>query len=1045
MNGLIAWFARNDVAANLLMMLIVALGLVAALQRTPLEIFPAIEPDVVNVDVVYRGASPEETEKAVVLRIEEAVADLQGIDKIYSDALEGRARIRIELMAGYDPRDIKEDIKARIDAISTFPEAVERPLVSLLKRSREVISVVLSGNLDERELRRYADDVRDELLALPQVSRVELSGVRRMEIAVEVSRETLRRYGLTLQDIAAAIRRASRDVPSGSIKTVGGEVLLRTLGQAYDAEAFAKVVVLSRADGSRVLLGDIADIRDSFEEEPLYALFDGKPSAELDVFRVGRQNAIEVAAAVRQYIEKKRADLPSGLSIDYWRDRSKYIQLRLNTLIKSAWQGGILIFILLALFLRLSIAAWVCVGIPISFLGALALMPEMGMTFNLISLFAFILVLGIVVDDAIVTGENIYSKMKTIEDPEEAAIIGTQEVSVPVTFGVLTTVAAFVPLLMIEGRRGDLFAQIPMVVIPVLLFSLVESKLILPAHLKHVHPEHRRRPGPIRRVQKRIADALENGIQRYYRPLLDWVLAHRYLAVSIFVTISLVVLSFIVSGRYGYTFFPRIQSETARLTLQMPEGTPVEITERHLRRIASVAEALKEEYRDGETGESIIHHILTKVGQAGGALRASGGVGQSNIGQVIFEITPPELRHSQVQSTDIVREWRKRVGDIPGAREVTFRAEIAHAGEPVDVQIEGRDFDTLKQVAERIKSHLAEFEGVFDIKDTFEDGKREIKLWLKPVAELLGLDISRLGEQVRNAFFGAEAQRVQRNRDDVRVMVRLPASERRSVKDLEQLYIRTPEGGEAPFGEVAEATAGRGFSVIHRVDRKRTIDITADINKQSVNINQITADLQRFLPKLMKEYPGVGYRLEGEQREQQETNQSLRFGFMLVGFLIYSLLAIPFRSYIQPLIVMGVIPFSIIGAILGHMVMGMNLSIMSLMGMLALAGVVVNDSLVLVDYINRRRREGMALEQAIRIAGVARFRPILLTSLTTFFGLTPLIFDKSTQAQFLIPMAISLGFGVLFATLITLLLVPVTYLMLEDVRRAGSRLWAKLA
>ncbi len=515
MKGLIAWFARNDVAANLLMMLIAAMGLAAALERTPLEIFPSIEPDVVNVDVVYRGASPEETEKAVVLRIEEAVADLQGIDKIYSDALEGRARIRIELMDGYDPGDIKDDIKTRIDAISTFPDAVERPLVSLHKRSREVISVVLSGDLSERELRRYADDVRDEILALPEVSRVELSGVRRLEIAVEISRETLRRYGLTLADIAAAIRRASRDVPSGSIKTGGGEVLLRTLGQAYDAEAFRKIAVLARADGSRVLLGDIATISDSFEEEPLYALFDGKPSAELDVFRVGRQNAIEVAGAVKRYIAKKRAELPSGLSINYWRDRSKYIQLRLNTLIKSAWQGGILIFVLLALFLRLSIAAWVCVGIPISFLGALALMPEMGLTFNLISLFAFILVLGIVVDDAIVTGENIYAKMKTLPDSEQAAIVGTQEVSVPVTFGVLTTVAAFVPLLMIEGRRGDLFAQIPMVVIPVLLFSLVESKLILPAHLKHIHPDHRRKPGPIRRVQKRIADGLEKGIQRY--------------------------------------------------------------------------------------------------------------------------------------------------------------------------------------------------------------------------------------------------------------------------------------------------------------------------------------------------------------------------------------------------------------------------------------------------------------------------------------------------------------------------------------------------
>ncbi len=1046
MNGMIAWFARNDVAANLLMMFIVVVGLVAAFEKTPLEIFPEVSPNVVNVEVVYRGASPAETEKAVVLRIEEAVADLQGIDKIYSDALEGRARIRIELADGYDPRELKEDIKARIDAISTFPENVERPLVSLLKRSREVIGVILSGNLSERALRRYAEEVRDELVALPDVTRVELAGVRRVEIAVEVPRETLRRYHLTLEDIAAAIRRSSRDLPAGSIKTAGGEVLLRTLGQAYKAEEFRAIPVLSDANGARVLLGDIATIRDDFEEQPLYALFDGKPAAELDVYRVGSQNAIDTAAAVKRYIQQKRAKLPPGLQIDYWRDRSKYIQLRLHTLVTSAWQGGILIFILLALFLRLSIAAWVCVGIPISFLGALAVMPELGVTFNLVSLFAFILVLGIVVDDAIVTGENIYRRMKTLPDSEQAAILGTQEVSVPVTFGVLTTVAAFIPLLMIDGVRGDLFAQIPKIVIPVLLFSLLESKFILPAHLKHVHPDHKRRPGPLRRLQKKIADGLEAGIQRFYRPLLERVLSHRYLALALFIAFSLIVLSFVVSGRYGYTFFPRIQSETARLTLQMPEGTPVEVTERHLKFIAEKAAELREKYRDPVTGESIVRHIMTLVGQAGGALRASGGVGRSNVGRVTFEIMPPELRHTDIGSSDLVREWRKKVGKIPGARELSFRAEIGHAGEPIDIQLEGDDFGQLREVANKIKAHLSEFAGVSDIEDTFEGGKREIKLSIKPQAEFLGLDLTRIGQQVRNAFFGAEAQRVQRNRDDVRVMVRLPRNERQSIGDLDELYIKTPSGGEVPFPSVAEAREGRGFSVIHRVDRKRTINITGDINKKTVNINQITSDLQNWLPKLLENYHGVHYHFEGEQREQKETNASLRFGFMLAGFMIYALLAIPFRSYSQPLIVMGVIPFSLIGAILGHMLMGMNLSIMSLLGMLALAGVVVNDSLVMVDFINRHRRRGSGLQQAIREAGVARFRPILLTSLTTFFGLGPLIMEKSTQAQFLIPMAVSLGFGILFATLVTLLLVPVSYLILEDLRALPRYLrigWSK--
>ncbi len=1032
MNGMIAWFAKNDVAANLLMMLIVALGLTAAMHRTPMEIFPDIQPGTVNIEVTYRGASPAEVEQGVTLRIEEAIADVQGIKKIYSDAMEGSTRIRVELLSSFDPQELKDEIKSRIDAINTLPDEAERPIVSLLQRSREVISVVLSGELSERELRKFAEEVRDDLSSLSGVTRVELSGVRRVEISVEVSQKTLRQYNLTLDDIATAIRRSSRDVPSGSIKTSAGEVLLRTLGQAYEAEDFAKIVVRSSADGSRVTLADIAEIKDDFEEEPLYALFDGRPSAELNVYRVGDQNAIDVADKVKTYIEEKRSSLAPGMNIDYWRDRSKYIQLRLNTLIKSAWQGGILIFILLALFLRLSVAVWVCIGIPISFLGALALMPVLGVTFNLVSLFAFILVLGIVVDDAIVTGENIYTKMKTSSDAESAAIIGTQEISVPVTFGVLTTVAAFIPLLMMEGTRGPLFAQIPLIVMPVLIFSLVESKLILPAHMKHIRLDSKKKPGPIRRIQKRVADGLEYWIDRVYKPTLKWTLKFRYLSLSIFIAVSIIILSFIFSGRYGYTFFPRIQSETATVTLQMPRGTPVEITEKHLRFITDKAVQLREKYRDPDTGESIVLHILTQVGQAGGSLRANGSTGASHVGRVKFEITAPEERQSDINSTDLVQEWRKSIGQIPGIQDLTFRAEIGHAGEPIDVQLEGQDFEQLKKASAEIKAYLSEFSGVFAIKDTFEDGKEEIRLSIKPSAEQLGLDLTQLGQQVRNAFFGAQAQRVQRNRDDIRVMVRYSKDERRSLDDLETMFIRTPNNVEVPFSEVANAEKGRGFSVIHRVDRKRTINVTADINKKTVNINQITSDLQVFLPELLKKYPGIHYQLEGEQREQKETNDSLKYGFMIVLLMIYTLLAIPFRSYIQPLIVMGVIPFSLVGAILGHMIMGMNLSVMSLMGMLALAGVVVNDSLVLVDFVNKRRQEGQQLIDAVRIAGVARFRPILLTSLTTFFGLTPLIFEKSTQAQFLIPMAVSLGFGILFATIVTLILVPISYMILED-------------
>jgi len=1029
---MIAWFARNAVAANLLMAVIIGLGLNATFTRIPMEVFPAIERNVITIVAVYRGATPAEVEKGATIRIEEAIADLEGIAKTESTALEGVANITVELEDGYNPRDLLDDIKGRVDGISTFPDGVEEPILNILQRRKEVISVVISGNLTEHALRRLSEEVRSDLTALPGITQVELSGVRKYEIAIEVSESTLQRYSLTLDDIALAIGKSSQDVPAGAIKTEGGEVLLRSLGQAYHGEDFANIVVVTHEDGSRVTLGEIADIRDGFEEEPLYALFDGRPSAELDVYRVGKQSAIEVADKVKEYLETKRAELPKGIEIAYWRDRSQYVKLRLQTLLKSAFQGGILIFLLLTLFLRLSVAVWVSVGIPISFLGALALMPVLGVTFNLVSLFAFILVLGIVVDDAIVTGENIFSKLKDSDDATDAAIKGTQEIAVPVTFGVLTTVAAFIPLFMMGGDRGPLFAQIPLIVIPVLLFSLVESKLILPAHMKHVRLNSGKPLGLLQRIQRRIADGLENGVRKYYRPLLSWAMSWRYLMLALFITALLIILGIVFSGRYNYTFFPRIQSETAKATLQMPQGTPVEITAKHLNYITEKAKQLRKKYTDKSSGKSVIKQIMTTVGQTGSGRSAS--TGKSHLGRVSFEIVPPQQRQTKVTSSQLVREWRKLIGTLPGVQEITYRAEIGHAGEPIDVQLEGQDFKALKSAAEEIRAHLGEFPGVFDIRDSFEGGKEEIKLQIKPAAEQLGLNIKLLGDQVRHAFFGREAQRIQRGRDDIRVMVRYPLEERRSVSNLESMYIRTPDGVEVPFSAVADAEVGRGFATIQRVDRNRTINVTADINKESTNINQITADLGEFIPELLKRYPGIRYSLEGEQREQEESMRSLKTGIVFVLFVIYSLLAIPFRSYVQPLIVMGVIPFSLVGAILGHMIMGMNLSIMSLMGMLALMGVVVNDSLVLVDYINRRRREGIDSHTAISKAGVARFRPILLTSLTTFVGLAPLMLEKSTQAQFLIPMAISLGFGILFATLVTLLLVPVSYLILEDLR-----------
>ena len=1027
----IAWFAENDVAANLLMLTILGLGIYALSARIPLEVFPAFELETVIVRVPFPGATPSEVEEGITIKIEEAIYDLAGIKTMRSVAAENSGSVTIEVESDYDPREVMNDIKARVDAISTFPADSERPVVYVPEIRRDVITVVVSGDLTERELRRAAEQVRDELSNLPQVSQVDLNGVRPYEISIEVSEETLRQYGLTLAGVAEAVRRTSLDLAAGAVRTEAGEILIRTQGQARVGEEFEDIVVRT-SDGTRLQISDIGAVRDGFNEDPVDARFNGRSAAFIDVFRVGDQNAIEVADAVKEYVSQAAGRLPPGVRLDTWRDRSLVVKARLNTLVRNAIQGSILILLLLTLFLRGSVAFWVLIGMPIAFMGGIAMMPVFGVTLNLISLFAFILVLGIVVDDAIVTGENIYTKLETSRNSLDAAIAGTQEIAVPVTFGVLTTIAAFIPLLMIEGVRGQLFAQIPLIVIPVLLFSLVESKLVLPAHLKHtkVRGDSDSDHGLLVRGQRQISRWLDHSTKRLYEPALRAAMVRPYLALSVFLAAAIVLFSLAIGGHLRFIFFPRVQSEVARATLTMPPGTPFETTALAVDRIAAVADELRDKYVDPATGESVIMDIMATVGSQGGESGA-----QSNVGLVAFEIVKPEDRTVEVTSSELVREWRQQIGPIPGAKELNFRAEIGQGGDPVDVQLSGPNFEDLRSLAEKVKGRLRSYPAVFDIADNFEDGKEEIKLRIKPAAELLGLTLDDLARQVRQAFYGFEIQRIQRGRDEVRVFVRYPEPERRKLETLENMRIRTPSGVEVPFAEVAIADFGRGFSEIRRVDRSRTINITADINKETADVEAIKRDLLGYLDQQVSSYPGVRYSLEGEAREQRESFRSIGFGIIFVLFIIYSLLAIPFRSYLQPLIVMSVIPFGIAGAMLGHIIMGMSLTIMSIMGMLALGGVVVNDSLVLVDYINRLRREGVEMRDAVYRAGLARLRPVLLTSLTTFAGLTPLLLEKSTQAQFLIPMAVSLGFGILFATVITLVLIPVLYLLLEDVRR----------
>ena len=1028
---MISWFAKNHVAANLLMITILLAGVFSIKSNIPLEVFPSFESDIVNVSVSLRGATPEDVEQGVAIRIEEAVQDLEGIKKISSTSTEGSARVRIEAESGYDVSELLNEVKSRVDAVNTFPVDAEKPVISKLQRKREVIAVTVASDYGEKEIREFAEQVRDDLLNLPEVTQVALDAVRNYEINIEVSQDKLRQYQITLSDIADAVKASSADMSAGNVRTEGGDVLVRSKGQAYRKDEFERIVIKTNPDGTMIQVRDVAVVLDGFEETPLRARFNSKQGALIEVYRIGDQNAIDVAEAVKEYIADRQEFLPKGFELSYWDDDSEIVKSRLNTLISNALQGGFLVLLLLTLFLRPSIAFWVFIGIPVSFMGAFIMMPVFDITINIMSLFGFILVLGIVVDDAIVTGENIYRHTQTANSGLEAAIKGTEEVATPVTFGILTTVAAFLPLAFIEGFRGAMFAQIPVIVIPVLLFSLIESKFVLPSHLKNLKLRgQKEKQSRLSLWQQKFADGFEHAIIKYYKPILSIATRNRFMTLSLFIGTFILILAFITSGWTKFVFFPRIASETARANLNMPVGTSYEVVDSYTKKMADAALQLQDKYRN-EDGTSVILNILA--------------ITKDEVGRVRFEITPADQNDSGIGTRELVKEWRELIGSVPGAESLTYRAEIGRGGDPIDIQLAANDLDTLKHLSELVKERLYTYPTAFEISDSLSNGKEELEIELTEQGYALGMSRTSVTRQVRDAFFGSQIQRIQRGRDDVRVMIKFPLEERRSIANLGDMLINTPTGGQVPLSHVAVLIPGKSPSAINRIDRYRTVNITADVDKQATNMTIVNAELKEFLNELVAKYPGVTYTLEGEAKEQAESFGSLQMGLIFVFFIIYCLLAIPFKSYIQPFIVMSVIPFGAIGAVAGHWIMGMDLTIMSLLGMMALIGVVVNDSLVLVDFINKRREEGAALMEAVMTAGQSRFRPVMLTSLTTFIGLMPLLFEKATQAQFLIPMAVSLGFGIIFATLITLVLVPVNYLLVEDVKSFAKLSKQKLA
>ncbi|MGB0952796.1 MAG: efflux RND transporter permease subunit [Planctomycetota bacterium] len=1043
MNGIISWFARNTVAANLTMVAIVIVGLMTATSLKQ-EVVPEIRVDSAMVTVVYPGATPEEVEQGVVMRIEKEVQGLAGVDQVKATANEGVAVVTIDFLDGEDRQEMLDDIKSAIDRIDTFPEDAEEPQVQLLDINNRVMDIAVWGETDIKSLRAAARVVEDQLLSKPDISLVQLANAADFEISIEVSEEALRRFHMTFDEVVAAVRRSSLDLPGGGIKTDGGEILLRTQGQAYEGHEFASLPLRTQPDGTRILLGDVANVVDGFKESDQSNRFNGMPAVMLEVFRVGNQEALVMAEQVEAALEDSKTQLPAGIHLDKTNDDTLLLQSRLDLMLRNGQQGLLLVLIALALFLRLRLALWVTLGIPMAFLGATLLLPGMDVSINLISLFGFIVVLGIVVDDAIVVAENVHEHRQRGKSGLQAAIEGAQEMSKPVIFAVLTTIAAFVPMMLMPGNMGQFSRNIPLVVIAVLVFSLVEALLILPAHLTHLKADDTsKKIGPWGKLQGWVNRRLDGFIERIYKPTLEFAIRWRYLVLAIGIALFMATIGYVQSGRVKFNFFPPMEADNALGELQMPLGTPLASTEAGIRRFEEAALQMQEELFNVE-GKPLILSITTSVGAQPkkAATQNSGGsytpaATGSHLAEVNLELLSAEER--EMSGREILKMWRERVGAIPGAEDVSFASDLMAADGDVNIQLSGAKMEVLQAAAEELKERLRVVAGVTAVRDTFVDGKEELKLQLTPAGEALGFRMSDLGRQVRQAFYGEEAQSIQRDRDEVDIMVRYPRKDRERLATLENMRLRTPDGQEVPFSVAATATLGRGYSKIDRLDRRRSISVLADIDKQLTTPDTVFAALSpEFMPDLLQRYPGLNFSLEGQQKEQSEfMGRLLRINAMAL-LAIFVLLAIPLKSYAQPLIIMSAIPFGMIGAVGGHALLGYDLAIFSLIGIVALSGIVINDSLVMMDLINREREQGIPLNQAVRDSGVRRFRAIMLTTLTTFLGLTPLLLEKSLQAKFLIPMAVSVAFGVVFATLITLLLVPSLYLILEDLK--GFRL-----
>ena len=1019
MNGPVTWFIKNPIAGNLLMVLLI-IGGFASIPKLDKQFFPTPEINQIEIRMEFRGASPSEVEEQISVRIEEAVHDLNGIEELRSVSREGLAIVMVEVESDYPTQKLTNDINTRVDAIRTFPSDAERPTVTELTYRHQMGRVQIYGDLNEREMKQLGETLRDELVRQPWVSIVELQTARPYEVSIEVAEESLQRYQITFDQLANAVRRASINLPAGSVKRESGDLLIQTRGQAYDRADFESIVLRSDLSGQELLLSDVATIRDTFEDIDVDIEFNGQRSLGLNVYVTTSPDVILTTDTVKAWVAERSQTLPEGVSLEFWQDPSKSFKERVRTLVSNGLGGLVLVIVVLMLFLRPMLAFWVSVGIVVAYMGTLFVLPYTGQGLNMISLFAFLLTLGIVVDDAIIVGESVHSAQSRGLSGEHGALVGARQVVKPVVFAVISTMVFFAPMFFLPGEWGPASMGIPVVVCLALAFSLIESLLILPSHLAHMKPEPDTPPTSwLGRTRRACADGLSWFANDRYRPFLEKCLRNHAMVGGFFLVMLCLSLALFGGGYLKSAFFPRVNSDFVVGNIEMPQGGAFSDTQAMRDRMINAAEEIKASYntqpRFAETGA--IDNIL--------------GVAGGNKIDLVMQTVSDDL-----DTEEVAKRLRERLGDLSEAKDVRFDFTIRDPGKPITLQFASDSIADLELLAGEVRSSLERYPGVFDISDSFDAPLEELVLSLKPAAENLGITLADVATQIRQAFYGEEVQRIPRDGEDVRVMVRYPESERRAIANINSMYIRTSSGREVPFSTVATYRVETGYQSIERVNRLRTLEVAADVADDGAPPRAIVESiLQNDGPMWLQMYPGLSINMDGELQEEIEFQQAMVYLGMLSMLVIFGLMAIAFKSYWQPFLVLTAVPFGLMGAIFGHWMLGWQVSMFSIMGVIACAGVVVNDNLVLIDRINNLRAEGMDLESALLQGATDRFRPIILTSVTTFVGLVPIMLETSVQAQFLIPMVVSLSFGVMFATGVTLVLVPALYLLGDDLGR----------